>query len=250
MNKFIYLLLLILPGMLSAQEKITNPRYQNKLWLVGISYKAIIPAGDLALRYGLCNAFGIGLDLKTKKNYLFGVSIDAMFGRNVKDIGYMDKLKDANGYVYSDEGAPGYFTASMRGMKAAMTAGKIIPLHSKRPEWGVILQAGAGYFQHKNLFSFANSLQFSSTYLRGYDRMRNGIAISEEAGVCHFNLNRLINFNITLEAVEAFTKNSRYYDYATQSFDTKKYTDIYLAIKFAWVLPVKASDKDAPVYFK
>lgn len=114
----------------------------------------------------------------------------------------------------------------------------------------LLLQGGAGFLQHKYLFTAPNSLQFSNTYARGYDRLSNGLALSQEVGIQNMSLNRKINFNFGLEITEAYTKNRRFYDYATQGTDTKSYLDILIALKISWVLPIKSNDKDQPVYFK
>ncbi len=233
-----------------AQTAVVNPRYQKSLWMFNLTYKAAVPAGSLALRYGYANGMGIDLYYKTKNNFLFGINANAYFGKHVRDINYINFLKDEHGFVFSDDGTPVYLTASMRGSQLQGAFGKLFPVFKKKPQLALLFQAGAGFMQHKYLFSAPNSLQFSKAYLKGYDRLSNGFALNEEAGICHLGLKKLINFNIGLEITEAFTKNRRYYDYATQATDTKTYLDIWVALKCCWVLPLKTHDKNEPVYFK
>ena len=234
-----------------GQTPVVNPRYNSPLWLVNLSYKAAIPVGSLALRYGFMNGAGLDLYYKTKKNILLGINANLFFGRSVKNVDYINIFKDpVQGYLFTNDGTPVNVAASMRGSQFMGVLGKLLPVFKKKPQLSVLLQAGAGFLQHKYLFSAPNALQFSKEYLKGYDRLSNGFAFSEQAGICNFGLNRLINFNIGIEATQAFTKNRRFYDYATKGTDTKNYLDMLIALKCSWVLPVKAYDKDQPVYFK
>jgi hypothetical protein len=235
---------------LSAQEKIHNNRYSKPLVLVNLNWKPVLPGADMGKRFGVFNGFGLDLYFKSKKNYLWGLNSAYLFGRSVKDIGYLDFMKDKNGNVFTDEGQPVSIVASMRGSQSQLVFGRLFQFYTKVPEWSFLLQFGAGYLQHKYLFQASNTLQFSGDYLRGYDRLRNGIAVSQEAGICHFNLNRRINFNLVFELTEAITKNRRYYDYATESIDTKSYFDMMSAVKLSWILPVKVMDKSEPVYYR
>jgi hypothetical protein len=249
--KFAFTLSLLFPCFLVlAQQPIHNNRYYKPYVLVNLTWKPVLPAGDLANRYTLFNGVGMDVYFKTKKNYTWGINSSFFFGRSVKDIAYLDFMKDKNGYVFTDDGQPVNILASMRGSHLQLAFGKLIQFYTKIPEWSFLVQGGIGILQHKYLFQAANTLQLSSTYLRGYDRLRNGLAISEEAGICHFNLNRRVNFNTGIELTEAFTKNRRYYDYATQSVDDKSYFDMMIAVKVSWILPVKVKDKNEPVYYR
>jgi len=235
---------------LFGQKSKENKRYTDALWEVNMSYKSALPVGDLSLRYGYFNGAGLDIVYKTKHNYFFGIGNSLFFGRNVRDVDYVNFLKDENGYIFNDDGTPVFLNVSMRGSQWQGLFGKYIPIFKKTPQLALMLQCGAGFLQHRYLFSSTGALQFSSEYKKGYDRLSNGFAISQQIGINHFGLNRLINFKLGIEVTEAFTKNRRYYDYGTGGIDTKNYTDIIIAFKGSWVLPVKATDKKAPVYFK
>lgn len=233
-----------------AQSPLINPRYNNSLWLVNLTYKPAVPAGSLALRYGFVNGAGVDVYFKSKKNYLWGINANLLFGRNVRDVNYVNIFKDNYGYIFADDGTPIYITASMRGSQFQLVFGRLLPIFIKKPQMALLVQGGAGFLQHKYLFTAPNSLQFSKTYAHGYDRLSNGLALSQEVGIQSMSLSRKINFNFGLEITEAYTKNRRFYDYATQGTDTKSYIDVLIALKIAWLLPIKTSDKDQPVYFK
>ncbi len=250
MKSLFLLFFLVCIFQLSAQSPLVNPRYSKSLVLVNLSYKAATPAGSLALRYGFMNGAGLDLYLKTKKNFLWGINANILFGRAVRDIDYINIFKDATGYLFTNDGTPIYVSASMRGSQYQAVFGKLIPLFVRKPQMSLMLQFGMGFLQHKYLFTAPGALQFSTEYAKGYDRLSNGLSLSQEVGICNFSINRLINFNVGLELTESYTKNRRFYDYATQSTDTKSYLDILLAIKFSWILPIKVTDRDQPVYFK
>ncbi len=250
MNRFLAILFLFFGVFLNAQKPLLNPRYHASLWEVNLSYKVATPMGDLALRYGFINGAGLDLYYKSKKNYLIGVNSNLFFGRNVHGVDYVNIFKDKNGYVFSDDGTPVFVSASMRGSEILGTFGKLFPVFTKTPQLALTAQIGVGFLQHKYLFSAPGAMQFNKVYLRGYDRLSNGFALSQQLGLSNLGLKRLINFNIGIEFTEAFTQNRRYYDYGTGGVDTKKYLDIIAALKCSWVLPIKANDKSEPVYFK
>ncbi len=231
-------------------QAVVNPRYQNSLWMVNISYKASQPLADLELRYGYMNGVGLDLNYKTKKNYLFSACYNFYFGRNIRDIDYIDIFKDSHGSVFTNEAIPVFVNASMRGSQMHVNLGKLFPVFPKKPQLALHFQLGAGFLQHKYLFSAPNSQQFSREYLKGYDRLSNGLSIVQTAGITHLGLRKRINFNLAFELTEAFTRNRRYYDYATMGTDTKSYMDIILSLKGSWILPITTRDKKAPVYFK
>lgn len=235
----------------SDANKLVNARYQQPTWLINLSYKAAIPSGSLALRYGFMNGTGLDFYYKSKNNFLWGLNTCLFFGSNVNGIDYINIFKDANGYVFANDGNPLNITASMRGSQLLGVVGKLIPgFHQKKPQLSILLECGVGFLQHKYLFNAPNTLQFSKEYLKGYDRLSNGLALTQEIGLCNFGLNRLINFNIGIEVTEAFTRNRRYYDYATGGTDTKSYADILYSLKCSWLLPISSQDKKQPLYFK
>jgi hypothetical protein len=250
MKHIVFFLSILSMSALYGQSTQVNPRYQKALWMFNLSYKAALPVGSLASRYGFTNGGGADVYYKTKNNYLWGFNANLYFGSNVRGVDYINIFKDPRGYVFADDGTPENVTVSMRGSQFQAVFGKLLPVFVKKPQVAILLQAGAGFMQHKYLFNAPTSLQFSNEYLSGYDRLSNGFAISEEAGICNLGLNKLINFNIGLEVTEALTKNRRYYDYATMGTDTKTYLDIWVALKCSWVLPINARDKKEPVYFK
>lgn len=242
--------LLLLPLAVFSQTPRENPRYTKPLWLFNMSYRASLPAADLAIPYGFCNGLGIDLLYKTKKNYIAGANGFVIFSRNVKNTDYINFLKDPNGLIFRDDMTPINLNASMRGGEALLVFGKLFPSFKKNPEWSWHVIGGAGFLQHKYLFRAGGTTQFSTAYLPGYDRMRNGPALCQQVGFHYFSLLRLINFNVSAEVTEAFTKNRRYYDYATRTTDTKNYTDIWVSLKLSWMLPIKTRSGKESLYFQ
>ena len=52
--------------------------------MISIAYSYQFSGGDLAQRYGDNSTIGPSFTIKTKKNWIFGVDFNYMFGNNVK----------------------------------------------------------------------------------------------------------------------------------------------------------------------
>ena len=239
-----------IPVVVFSQPPRVNPRYIKPLWLFNLTYRAQLPAADLTVPYGFCNGLGFDLMYKSKRNYIAGVNAFTIFSRNVKNTGYINFLKDPNGLIFRDDMTPINLNASMRGGEVLFMFGRLFPSFKKHPEWSWHAAGGAGFMQHKYLFRAGGTTQFSTAYLPGYDRLRNGPALCQQVGFHYFSLLRLINFNVSAEVTEAFTKNRRYFDYATRTTDTKNYTDIWATLKLACMLPIKAHTGKESLYFQ
>lgn len=81
---------------------------------------------------------------------------------------------------------------------------------------------GVGILQHKIRIEHQDNKipQLEGDYLKGYDRLSNGLMVHQFVGYFHMSNNRLINFFVGAEAWQGFTKNRR-----DLNFDTKMHDD-------------------------
>lgn len=77
MRPFIFLMLLVSFARAQMDSAITIP-------LVAIHFGGQVPFADMARRFGPNLNAGGAFMLKTKKNWIYGIESNYMFGRNVK----------------------------------------------------------------------------------------------------------------------------------------------------------------------
>ncbi len=208
--------------------------------LLGFSYTLQIPGGDLEKRFGYNSNIGGSFLYKTKKNYLFGIEGGFLFGNIVKDTLILDGVKTKDKLLINADGNLVGTLFYERGYTISAKAGKLFPFKKPNRNSGIILLSGVGFLQHKiRIEAFNHTIpQVSQEYKKGYDRLTNGLALSQFAGYQYLSNRRLINFFAGFEFMEAFTKNRRGYNYDTMQYDNKLHTDLLYGFRFGWILPL------------
>jgi hypothetical protein len=207
--------------------------------MIGAHFQFQLPGGDLADRFGYNFNVGGVFQWKLKKNWLFGVEGDFIFSDQVKEdpIPY---LKTSLGNVINSSGIYAVYSIYERGFLFSAKAGKIFNWFGPNPNSGLMATMGAGILQHKiRIEEKDNSVPaITGDYKKGYDRLTNGLALTEFAGYLHCGNNRLINFFAGIEVTEAFTKSRRDWDFATMMKDDKNRLDILFGVKAGWFFPI------------
>lgn len=216
--------------------------------LVSASYSYQIPAGDLADRFGNNSAIQLNVDYKTQKQWMFGVNGSYFFGKDIREKGIFDSIITSDGNVINRNGEFADVRVYERGFTVSVTAGKMFSFRKPNPNSGIVLNVGLGFIQHKiRIETIGNNVpQLDKEYKKGYDRLTNGLLLSENLGYMYLSNNRLVNFYFGFECMQGFTQSRRSYDYDLMKQDTKKRLDIIYGGKVAWILPLY---KKAPQEF-
>ncbi len=216
-------------------------------YLFPFSYKVQIPLADLADRFGQNNSVAGGLLYKTNTNWLIGGEASFIFGSRVKD-GALQKsyIFNSTGNITGADGFPADIFFFQRGFEVTAKVGKIIPMLKNNPESGLLLQLGLGILQHKiHVDQRNNAVAFlQGDYLKGIDRLTNGLAVTQYIGYMHLSRKGFLNFNIGIEAIEGFTKNRRAYNYDEIRAETEGRLDMYIGLRFGIILPVYSQKDD------
>lgn len=201
------------------------------------SYAYQFPGGDLADRFGNNSNIGFGFNIKTKKNFLFGVNSSYLFGSEVFEPGLLQNILTDNGEVLDNVGQQSLIVAQERGYTISLDGGKIFSIIGPNKNSGLMITGGIGFIQHKiRLEHQENEInQLEDEYLKGYDRLTNGLLLKEFFGYYHMSKARIANFYIGFEAMQGFTKNRRDFNFDTQTVDDKDRLDLLYGIRFGWV---------------
>ncbi|MBA3662749.1 MAG: hypothetical protein H0W61_00885 [Bacteroidetes bacterium] len=198
-----------------------------------------LPGGDLSKRFGPNLNVGSSFMFKTKKNWIFGVEYNYMYGRNVRE-DVLVQLKTENGTIIDNEGYPADIRITERGFGVHIVGGKVFKFLSANPNSGLMVTVGGGYLQHKiNLFDYQKKIAAVKGDLKnGYDRLTNGFSTSQFLGYMFLSDNKMLNFYFGFEFYQAFTKSVRKMNYDTGLADTQSRLDLLYGFRFGWILPL------------
>lgn len=207
---------------------------------VDLSGNIDVPAADMAKRFGVNYRLGIAMKYKTAKNWIYGVKGELITGNKIREDSLMINLKTSQGGVVSQLGDVLNVGTFERGYMLGVEFGRIFPLLQMNKNSGVTSIFSAGFIQHKiKLFDKDNSFpQLRESYIKGYDRLSNGMYLENFTGYTYYSTNKLINFYAGLNVVWGYTKGRRDYLFDVARPDTQRRNDILLGFKLGWIVPI------------
>lgn len=252
MTRLIVLLLSFVAAGLSA---VAQSRPTDSLMHVPMFYAAggyDIAAGDMTTRFGNNFEIGGGFMFKTKKNWIYALDCSFLTGSTVKE-NPLDSLLTREGMLIGEDGLNADVRISERGIKLPVfKAGRVIsmPIGKASVNSGLMLMLGVGMLQHKiNYEDVSGSVpQIRGEYKKGYDRLTNGLALTQNIGYLYLNRKNHANFFLTLEFTQAFTKSRREFNFNTRQKDTSERVDLLFGLKAGWIFPVYKKRPDDYYY--
>ena len=145
------------------------------------SYAVQIPGGDLADRFGVNSSIGGTFTLKLKSKWIFSLEGHYLFGNNLKETHIFDSISDSYGGIISTNGDYASLNVTERGVQLCLRMGRVFPVFKANPNSGIMASIGAGYLQHKIWIEVEdnNAPQIGEEYIKGYDRLTSGFALTE-----------------------------------------------------------------------
>ncbi|MCF8331809.1 MAG: hypothetical protein K9H84_05100 [Bacteroidales bacterium] len=251
MLKKIFTLAFILSiGGLHAQKSVMDTLVNVSMIQIDFGFQK--PGNDLANRYGVNTTAGISFMYKTQNNWLLGANFSYIFSENVlnKDQ-ILSNISTSNGQIIDGNGMFTTVKYHERGFYTHLSAGKLFPVLGPNDNSGLFFTGGVGLLQHKTLIQNPENKapQISHEYVKGYDRLTNGLAISELIGYKHLGNNKLLSFYVGFEMIQAWTKSRRDYNFNTMQKDTKDRFDTLFGIRFGWIIPLYGKSSDQYYYY-
>lgn len=220
--------------------------------LVNFSYAYKVPGGDLAVSFGAHSEVGIGLSFKNRKNWLFGGEFSFLFGNKVKDQSFADSFRDKNGFILGNNGLYSEIYFSERGWTATARIGKLFPVLSPNLNSGIVFMVGVGMLEHRikmeDRFQEVPLLS-GDNYSAGYDRLTNGLLLTQFVGYRLLSNRRLVNIFGGFEFSQGFTQNRRAYNYDTGLKDSKKRFDFAVGLKIGISIPLYKQQPNEYYYY-
>ena len=248
--KFIFLVF-VFSNVLSFFLQAQNIDTSTKIPFVQVSYEFAIPGADLAKRFGASSTISPSFIFKTKKNYLIGAGFSYIFGNNVKQDSLFHHIKTSTHEIIDGNGTYAQVYTYERGIYPALYIGKIFDLWSANSNSGFCILLSAGLFQHKiRIDNPMNAApQLKGDYRKGYDRLTNGLGISEFIGYYYFSDKRVLNFYAGIESMQAWTKCRRTYNFDDMGADNSQRFELLSGYKVGWIIKLTGRNKNQFYYY-
>ncbi|MCX6186509.1 MAG: hypothetical protein NTU43_05860 [Bacteroidetes bacterium] len=218
----------------------------NKIIDINIGYNYQIPSADLINRFGNFNSIYVGASLKTRNQWFISTEANYMFGPEIKEINILNNVSNSSGIINDENGNPGKYAVGMRGYGFYARLGKIFPISRYNKNSGIIAMIGVGYMFHWINFNTPqdNIKQLGSEYQKGYDRLTAGYTNNLFLGYLHHAQNRLVNFYVGLDMINAYTQSVRGYNFDERKRDEAQRLDQIFSLRFGWLIPIYLNSKD------
>lgn len=208
------------------------------------SYAIQFPDGDLAKRFGWNSNLGLDFAYKLKNNWILGINGSFIFGGTIRETHMFDSIVTSQGYVINTDGKYTDLRLYERGFTVSLTGGKVFPVWGPNKNSGFLIRGGLGFLQHNIRIETTGNLapQLGPDYRKGYDRLTNGLMLSQFIGYLYLSNNRLFNFYCGFELMEAFTENRRTVNFDTGKHDGTKRFDALEGFRVGFILPLYKRD--------
>jgi len=237
MNRIIAIILFIFLSQQGISQGIKDSSIFIPMLAGSINFQK--PGGDLADRFGNNMALAPAFRFKTKHNFFFDIEGQYMFSENVEQENIFSNFARTEGSVINMYGEYARIALLQRGLFIQGRIGKMLYSFGPNPNCGFYASAGAGLLQHKIRIDVDgnNVPQLIDDYKKGYDKLTNGLAISESIGYIFLHNRGTINFYIEFEFIQAWTESRRDFDFTLMQKDETKRKDFLYGIKLGWILP-------------
>ena len=227
--------ILLLPFLLIAQSSIRDSSISMVMVSPGFGYQ--FPGGDLAKRFGSNYVVSMDVTYKHRKKWMLGVEGGYFFSDKVKEPTLFSHLINDQGQIVGDDGHYADIRINERGYYLTLSLGRFFNFKKPNPNCGFFVNAGGGFMEHKIRIEDHNKTVpgLEGDYKKGYDRLTNGFCLRESVGYLYISNHRLVNFHLSLDAIQGFTKSRRDFNFDDMNTETKQRLDLLYGARIGWV---------------
>jgi hypothetical protein len=224
----------------------------KRAWLIGFGLSSNIPSGswtenfreNFSLSTSVGRKFDNNIIISGELNYLFGGEVNS---RNE----ILENIITSNGQLLNGNGSYAQININQRGTYFNIQAEKLFFSPAKNENSGWSIGAGAGYAWHwLNIDNVGNdSPQLNEEYIAGYDRMSRGFTAVQSIGYLYLSRSKLINFKVSFEVNQIWSKDLRKYNYPTGLLNDETNLNLLYSLKLKWYLPIYLGGKTDEYYY-
>lgn len=221
-------------------------------FIPNFAYSYQLSGGDISNTFGNNSTIGGGFFYKTKKNLIFSLDMNFIFGSTIKGADQiLSMVLNSYGYITDGNGTTALYTMYERGYTLNFRIGKVLNVLSPNPNSGLMIMGGAGYIQHRLVIDnqFHTAPQISNDYAKGYDRLTGGINLNQFIGYFYMGDSKILNFYGGFEFIQGFTKSQRDYVFDLQKKDTDNKLDLFFGIRVGWMIPTYKRSGEKYYYY-
>jgi hypothetical protein len=222
---------------------------QDRL-LVDFSYGLNFPGLDLNKRFGNGFILKNRNNILIKNNWIVGIDGSIIFGNKVKE-DVISPLRNNQGLIIGSDQQIAEVFLRQRAFNSNIIIGKWISKKSSKFERGVEITTGLGFLQHKIRIvdNYMSVIQLSGEYIKGYDRLTNGIAIPLGLSYRWIANDGRLNVFIQSETLYSPTKERRSIQHDTLKIPNQKRNDVFQSFSIGITLPFDLTPDTEKVYY-
>lgn len=235
-----FILVFFLHLHLGAQQE------SKKLVNMSFEYGVQVPFGEMSDRFGTNFQIGSHVEMiQENSQFLLGTSFHLIFGNRVKE-DVLINLRTSDGGIIGNDRQFATVSLRERGFQSQLYLGKIFQVVRGHFSSGIKSTIGLGILQHKiRVQDDSRSVtELTGDYLKGYDRLTNGLSIMAFLGYQHLDKNRRLNVLAGFDFSYAFTQNRRDFDFVSMQKDEEKRVDILAGFKIGMMMPIGGGIKN------
>jgi signal transduction histidine kinase len=225
---------------------------KKALWQVHTTAGVYLPGGQLKERFGTLSLVGPELTRQSpSRRWTVGIRGGHLFGAEVRETLLFGSIATPSGDIINANGVFEDYRLRPFGWFMEGRAGwLVLPQGPHGSGW--YSEWGLGALQHKIWIETPNnnSPHLSSDYKMGYDRLCDGLSLSQTLGYHYLSAQKRINFRVGLEFIWAQTRERRTvrYDTGKSAHDLRQ--DLLTGIRLAWILPLYERSEKSDLYFE
>ncbi|MFM7496931.1 MAG: sensor histidine kinase [Bacteroidota bacterium] len=222
------------------------------LWQVHTTAGVYLPGGNLKERFGTLSLVGPELIRQSpSRRWTMGLRGGHLFGALVRETQLFGSVATPSGDIINANGVFEDYRLRPFGWFVEGRAGWLVfPQGPGGSGW--FSEWGLGALQHKIWIETPNnnSPQLTSDYKMGYDRLCDGLSLSQSLGYHYLSASKRVNFRLGLEFIWSQTRERRTVRYDTGQSAHDRRHDFLSGIRLAWILPLYERSEKSDLYFE
>ncbi len=243
--RFILILILLFPSLLSLSQ-------ENKQSAFTLNYKYAIPDNFFANHFGNNSAVNFLFFIEQENNLTFGVDIEYMFSRDVKNRELIfQNISTENGAIIASDGYYANINLMQSGLNTHLLLGYAFHFEKNNLS-GIYLSSGIGYIQQKIIIDTKNENipQLNEDYKKGYDKEHNGLSSKISLDYKYYKPRGYLQFaagiNYTLAQIQY---TAPYFFNEMKYTEEEKYWGGLLGFQIGVIIPIATFNQEEFHYY-